>query len=142
MEVEVLVRRRRYKGKTTRTKRSFRLVLVLDEETKKYHSYPTNIPTGVLDGEDIASLSVQGWEIELVFKELRDVYQLDQIQSKNPNVVKCLIWVSILTFICSRQLLRLARKKIQPRKSPPPHSFAMGESLSSERIRNTKSSPK
>jgi len=110
VEVEVIVRRRRYKGKTTRTKRTFRMVLVLNEETKQYHSYLTNIPLNVLNGEDIASLYGARWEIELVFKELKDVYQLDQIQSKNPDVVKCLIWVSILTFICSRQLLRLVRK--------------------------------
>jgi IS4 transposase len=110
VEVEVMVKRRRYKGKTTRTKRTFRMVLVLDEETRQYHSYLTNIPLGVLNGEDVASLYGARWEIELVFKELKDVYQLDQIQSKNPDVVKCLIWVSILTFICSRQLLRLVRK--------------------------------
>lgn len=110
VEVEVTVRRRKYKGKTTRTTRTFRMILVLNEETRQYHSYLTNIPVGVLNGEDVASLYGARWEIELVFKELKDVYKLDQIQSKNPNVVKCLIWVSILTFVCSRQLLRLIRK--------------------------------
>lgn len=35
---------------------------------------------------------------------------MDKIQTANPNVVRCLIWVSILTFICSRQLLRLIRR--------------------------------
>lgn len=110
VEVEVLVKRRRYKGKTTRTTRTFRMVLVLDEETKQYHSYLTNIPIGVLNGKDIACLYSSRWEIELVFKEFKEVYRLDEIQSKNPNVIKCLIWVSILTFICSRQLLRLVRK--------------------------------
>ncbi len=110
VEVEVMVRRRRYKGKTTRMKRTFRMILVLNEETRQYHSYLTSIPINVLNGEDIASLYGARWEIELVFKELKDVYQLDQIQTRNPNVVKCLIWVSILTFICSRQLLRLARQ--------------------------------
>lgn len=110
VEVEVEVRRRKYKGKTTRISRTFRMVLVLNEETKQYHSYLTNIPASVLNGEDIASLYGARWEIELVFKELKDVYHLDQIQSANPNVVKCLIWVSILTFICSRQILRLIKK--------------------------------
>ena len=34
---------------------------------------------------------------------------LGEIQSANPNVVKCLVWVSILTLICSRQMLRFMR---------------------------------
>lgn len=110
VEVEVEVRRRKYKGKTTRISRTFRMVLVLNEETKQHHSYLTNIPASVLNGEDIACLYGARWEIELVFKELKDVYHLDQIQSANPNVVKCLVWVSILTFICSRQILRLIKK--------------------------------
>jgi IS4 transposase len=109
VEVEVRVKRRRYKGKTTKTARTFRMVLVLDEETGEYHSYLTNIPVSVLTGEDIASLYSARWEIELVFKELKNEYRLDEIQSANPNVVKCLIWVSILTFICSREILRLAK---------------------------------
>ena len=35
--------------------------------------------------------------------------RLDEIQSANPSVVKCLVWVSILTLICSRQMLRFMR---------------------------------
>ncbi len=34
---------------------------------------------------------------------------LDQIQTRNPNVVKCLVWVSILTLIRSRQMPRFMR---------------------------------
>lgn len=39
-------------------------------------------------GGDVASLYDAKWEIELVSKELKDVYQSGQIQNKNPNVVK------------------------------------------------------
>lgn len=110
VEVEVRVRRRKYKGKTGQATRTFRVVLVLDEETGKYHSYMTNIPVSVLNGEDIASLYSARWEIELLFKELKDIYHIDEIQSANPNVVKCLLWISILTLVCTRQVLRLVRQ--------------------------------
>ncbi len=48
-------------------------------------------------------------EIELIFKELKSHYRMDQISSANPNIVKCLIWIAILTLMCSRRILRLIR---------------------------------
>jgi putative transposase len=48
-------------------------------------------------------------KLELIFKELKSYYRMDQIPSKNPNIVKCLIWVAILTLMCSRRILRLIR---------------------------------
>ncbi len=114
--VEVEVKRRKYKGKTTKITRTFRLVCVLNEETEEYHVYLTNIPIDVLIGEDIADLYGARWEVELLFKELKDVYHIDQIESANPNVVKCLIWVAILTLMCSRRILRLI-KNVNPKNA-------------------------
>jgi len=111
--VEVEVKRRIYKGKTTKITRTFRLICVLNEETEEYHVYLTNIPIDILIGEDIADLYSARWEIELLFKELKDVYHIDHIESANPNVVKCLIWVAILTLMCSRRILRLI-KNVSP----------------------------
>jgi len=107
--VEVEVKRRKYKGKMTKITRTFRLVCVLNEETEEYHAYLTNIPIDVLISEDIANLYSARWEVELLFKELKDVYHIDHIESANPNVVKCLIWVAILTLMCSRRILRLIK---------------------------------
>jgi IS4 transposase len=107
--VEVEVKRREYKGKTTKITRTFRLVCVLNDETEEYHVYLTNIPHNVLCSEDIADLYSARWEVELLFKELKNVYHIDQIESANPNVVKCLVWVAILTLICSRRILRLVK---------------------------------
>ena len=111
--VEVEVKRRKYKGKNTKITRTFRLVCVLNEETEEYHVYLTNIPVNILFAEDIANLYSARWEIELLFKELKDVYHIDQIESANPNVIKCLIWVAILTLMCSRRILRLI-KNVNP----------------------------
>ena len=74
-----------------------------------YFKYLTNIRVDILPGEDIALLYGARWEIELVFKELTSHYRMDQIPSANPEIVKCLIWVAILTLMCSRRILRLIR---------------------------------
>ena len=43
------------------------------------------------------------------YNELKNHYRMDQIPSANPDIVKCLIWVAILTLMCSRRILRLIR---------------------------------
>jgi IS4 transposase len=116
VEVEVEVKRRKYNGRRAKITRTFRLVCVFNDETEEYHAYLTNISHNILCGEDIAELYKARWEIELVFKELKNVYHIDNIESANPNVVKCLIWVAILTLICSRKILRLV-KNINPKNA-------------------------
>ena len=87
--------------------RRFRLVCVFNSESGKYHTYLTNIPVEILAAEDIARLYAARWEIELIFKGLKSHYRMDLIPSANPETVKCLIWIAILTLMCSRRILRL-----------------------------------
>jgi putative transposase len=89
--------------------RTFRVVCVFNSEPGKYHTYLANIPVEILSAEDIALLYAARWEIELIFKELKSHYRMDQIPSANPAIVKCLIWIAILTLMCSRRILRLIR---------------------------------
>ena len=109
MEVEVKFKRRKYKGKQNTVTRRFGLVCIFNSESGKYHTYLTNIPVDTLSAEDSAVLYGARWEIELVFKELKSNYRMDQIPSKNPNIAKCLIWIAILTLMCSCRILRLIR---------------------------------
>ncbi|SHF70368.1 Transposase DDE domain-containing protein, partial [Desulfofundulus australicus DSM 11792] len=60
---------------TPKVKETFRLVGVLDEESKTYHFYLTNITPEQLSAEDVALLYRARWSIELVFKELKRLYQ-------------------------------------------------------------------
>jgi len=90
-EVEVEFKRRKYKDKRSKVKRRFLLVCVFNSESGGYHTYLTNISVEMLSAEEIALLYGARWEIELVFKELKSYYRLDQIPSENPNIVKCLI---------------------------------------------------
>ena len=109
VEVEVEFKRRKYKGKQSTLKRRFRVVCAFNSESGEYHAYLTNIRVEILSAEDIALLYRARWEIELIFKELKSNYRMDQIPSANPNIVKCLIWVAILTLMCSRRILQLIR---------------------------------
>ena len=72
-------------------------------------TYLTTIPVEVLSAEDSALLYGARWEIEVVFKELKSHYRIDQILSANPEIVKCFILVAILTLMCSRRILRRIR---------------------------------
>jgi len=114
--VGVTFKRRKYMGKQTTVTKRFRVVAVLNEETGDYHIYMTNIPVKRLSAEDIASLYGARWEIEMVFKELKSYYRMDQINSKNTDIIKSLVWVSILTLICSRRVLQLIRN-VDPEKA-------------------------
>ena len=109
VEVEVKFKRRKYKGKQSMVTRRFRLVCVFNSESGEYHTYLTNISVDILSAEDIALMYGARWEIELVFKELKSHYRMDQIPCEKPEIVKCLIWVAILTLMCSRRILRLIR---------------------------------
>jgi IS4 transposase len=79
--MEVKYKRRKYRRKQSTVNRRFRQVCIFNLESEKYHTYLTNIPVEILSAE----------EIELIFKELKSHYRMDQIPSTNPEIVKCLI---------------------------------------------------
>ena len=110
VEVEVTLKRRKYKGKERKDTARFRLVAIYNKDEKKYHVYLTNISTEILDSEDIASLYGARWEIELIFKELKSKYALDKIKTTNPHIVAALIWVGILTLLTSRIIYTIIRR--------------------------------
>lgn len=97
------------RGGTPKVKETFRLVGVFDKESKKYHLYLTNITPEQLQAEDVALLYRARWSIELVFKELKRLYQLDVISSGAPAVVESLVLVAMLTLVVSHRLLNHMR---------------------------------
>jgi putative transposase len=107
VNVEIPFMRRTYRGKKRLDVQQFRLVAVYNAEAKAYHSYLTNIPTDDFDAKEIATLYSARWEIELIFKELKSRYGLDVLPTANPDIVKALIWVGILTLIVSRRVYTL-----------------------------------
>ena len=105
--VEMSFSRRKYAGHRSADTMEVRLVALYDEESRDYHTYVTNIPECVLTPEEVAQLYRARWEIELLFKELKGRYALDQVRTTKSEVVESLIWVAVLTLIISRRLLNL-----------------------------------
>lgn len=103
-EVEVSFHRRNYNGKRKGDTSRFRLVMVYNEEDKKYHTYITNISSDILNAEEIAALYGARWHIELIFKELKSRYGIDILPTANPEIVEALLWVGILTLLVSRRV--------------------------------------
>ncbi|MFA5507182.1 MAG: IS4 family transposase [Vulcanimicrobiota bacterium] len=111
VEVELWVGRRAYGGWKTQVPKTFRVVGVLNEETGKYHIYITNIDSPTLSPEDIARTYAARWEVELLFKELKSQYRIDELPSSKQHIVEALIYVAILTMTVSRLLLQAIRKR-------------------------------
>lgn len=112
VEVGISFKRPNYNGKskTRMDTERFRLVAVFNKEEENYHVYLTNISKDDLSPEDVAKLYGARWDIELIFKELKSRYDLDVVNTKNPQIVEAYIWIAILTLFISRRIYNIVRK--------------------------------
>ena len=113
-DVELSFSRRKYAGHRSADTMEVRLAALYDEESREYHTYVINIPEDVLTPEESSKLYGARWEIELLFKELKGRYALDQVRTTKSDVVESLNWVAVLTLIISRRLLNLGRASLSP----------------------------
>ena len=97
-------------------RRSFRVVGVMDEETKEYHLYVTNLPVDRISPEDVALSYRARWQVELTFKHLKSSFRLQQLPSSKKPVVEALIYASLLTLITSKELLLAIKQRLQSLK--------------------------
>lgn len=111
VEAQLDIKRRSYNGKQSIVSKPFRIVGVLNEETGTYHIYITNVPGSQLSPEDVARTYRARWEVELLFKELKSQYRLDELPSSKEHIVEALIYITILTMTASRLLLNAVRRR-------------------------------
>jgi IS4 transposase len=104
---EVEFKRRIYNGTRSRAVETFRVVGIWNDEEDRYHLYITNLPAEDYRAPDIAKLYQACWEVELLFRELKTVYGLDEINSGKPEVVEALILIGLLSLVVSRTLREL-----------------------------------
>lgn len=104
VEVEVEFKRRRYGGKSRGDRARYRLVAVRNVHTETYHCFLTNVPPDMLSAEQISGVYRARWAIELLFKELKSGYRMDQFTSEKREVVEALIYAAILSLVASRRL--------------------------------------
>lgn len=102
VQVEVAFKKRKYEGTRSSATKTFRVVAVRNDETGEYHAYITNLSAEGFTGEEIASLYRCRWEVELIFREMKDKFCLDEVPTANPHAVKAMVWSSVLTLILHR----------------------------------------
>jgi len=112
VEVTLTFSRRRYAGRRRREHLRLRLLAIKDTRGRDYHLYLTNIPPDKLAPSDIQSLYASRWQIELLFKELKGTYRIDEVPSRRRCVVEALIYAALLTWMASRQLLHALHAKL------------------------------
>lgn len=127
VRVEVEFKRRLYNGTRSSDSKTFRVVGHRHPETGEYHLYLTNLPHETFSPQQVSALYRFRWEIELLFRELKSQYRLDELPSSKPQIVKVLILASVLTLVVSRVLLGLFREVAEERGEDvifPPERFA------------------
>jgi IS4 transposase len=109
--VDARFARRRYAGRARRDWQSLRVVGIRAPQPGRYYLYVTNIPVEKLSAEEIQATYALRWEIELLFKELKSFYRLEDMPSRKRVVVEALLFAAILTLLVSRRLLAALRHR-------------------------------
>ena len=64
------------------------------------------------------------WAVELLFRELKTLYELDEFDTTNPAVVEILLYAAVLTLLVSRELLELVIEHADDEAVFPPERWA------------------
>ena len=113
VEIVVEFRRREYGGRRQTARIRLRLVGVRNAETGEYHLYVTNIPTERLSASEVATAYAARWQIELLFREMKSSYGLEEMPSRKRHIVETLLYASVVTLLVSRRLLLSVREKLK-----------------------------
>ena len=113
VEVEVTFPRRSYGGRVHRDRQRLRVVGLKDEASGEYHLYCTNVASEKLAAEDVCAVYAARWQVELLFRELKSTYRIDELPSARRPVVEALVYAAILTFTVSRRLREAVRGKLR-----------------------------
>jgi putative transposase len=74
------------------------------EEEQCHRLYVTNATRTQLAAAHVAAIYALRWEIELLFRELKGAYRLDEIPTASKAVTECLLYAALLTLAVSRRL--------------------------------------
>lgn len=94
-----------------------RMVLFWHQEEKRYLWWLTNLPRDEFSAIDIMKLYRVRWQIELLFKELKSHNNLKRFVSRQPDLVRGLVWASLLSLLVKRFIGRVAQLRLKTRLS-------------------------
>lgn len=100
----------RKRGSTRRGTQTVRLVGLRNEDDGEYHLYFTNLSHEDYSAPDIAQLYRARWEIELLFKELKSRFGLDEIRTTDAYIIEALIIMAAISLLMSRVIVDELRK--------------------------------
>lgn len=113
VEVEVVFKRRVYGGIRRTARRRLRLVAVRLPDSTEYRFYLTNIDPDSLDARAVAQTYAARWQIELIFKELKSHYRLEELPTRKAHIVETLLLGAVITLLVSRRLLQAVQERLR-----------------------------
>jgi len=69
--------------------------------------YITNLSREEFLPDELATIYRCRWETELIFRELKTQYELDEFDTSKKHVVEILLYAALLSLLVSRELLAL-----------------------------------
>ncbi len=73
--------------------------------------YITNLSRESFLPADIATLYRCRWEVEVLFRELKTQYELDEFDTSKKHVVEVLLYAALLSLVVSRALLKVVTEE-------------------------------
>ena len=113
VEVEGAFKRRVYGGIRRTARRGLRLVAVRLPDSSAYRFYLTNIDPDSLDAHCVAQTDAARWQSELIFKELKSHYRLDELATRKAHIVETLLLGAVITMRVSRRLLVAVQERLR-----------------------------
>jgi IS4 transposase len=105
IDVRITLSFERKRGSGASATRTFRLVGLRNEESEEYHLYLTNLAREEYSAPDIAQLYRARWEVELLFKELKSRFGLDEINTTDAYIIEALIIMAAISLLMSRVIV-------------------------------------
>ncbi len=112
VEVEVRFERRVYAGVKRTARRRLRLIGVRLPDSTEYRFYLTNIGPDALGAMAVAQAYAARWQVELIFKELKSHYRLEDLPTRKAHIVETLLLGAVITLLVSRRLLDAVRRRL------------------------------
>ena len=88
--------------------RIYRVVAVREPISGTWRYYVTNLGAAEFSANEIAELYRLRWEIELLFKELKSSYRLDEVATTKAATARCLMLAALISLLVGRILAEIA----------------------------------
>ena len=89
-----------------------RRVAYYDKEKDKVIEFLTNMPQDEMSTEQIGDIYKQRWQIELLFKQLKQNFPLKYFLGDNENAIKIQIWCTLIANLLFTIIKRNLKRKI------------------------------